>query len=359
MRDNLRINHKMLSYLVKCLPAERITRVRNLALLMTGLVLSMSVHLSQIVKKWPTAARQRSLVNRLRRFLDNPRVDVRACYEPLVRQLLAAFTAAPLRLILDCTKLGFDYRLLTVAIAYRKRALPLAWSVHPGRKGHIAADEQIALLAYVQSLMASTRQAPVWVLADSGFQSVPFLRWLRQQGWHFVIRLTGQPCIQTESAAWVKLAHLDLTEGQTRHLGAVCLTKQHAYPGLYLVAHWQSGQPEPWYLVTSQPDTCHALRLYSIRMWTEEMYGDMKGHGFDLEATHLRDANRLARLVLAVCWVYVWFLTLGSWVVKNGHRAQLDVKSRRDKSYFRLGWDWLDDCLRLGKPLRLWFSPYL
>jgi len=26
-------------------------------------------------------------------------------------------------------------------------------------------------------------------------------------------------------------------------------------------------------------------------MWIEEMYGDMKGHGFDLEATHLADAN--------------------------------------------------------------------
>lgn len=359
MRDNLRVKDKILPCLVKGLPTERITRLRNLALLMTGLVLSMSVHLSHIVKKWPTPAQQRSLVNRLRRFLDNPRVAVRPSYAPVVRQLLAAFHNAPLRLIVDCTKLGFDYRLLTVAIAYRKRALPLAWSVHKGRKGHISARQQIALLTYVQSLLAPTRQAPVWVLADSGFQSVPFLRWLHQQGWHFVIRLTGQPCIKQAAEAWVKLADLALTPGETCDLGRIRLTKKHQYEGLYLVAHWQTGQPDPWYLVTSQPDMRHALRLYPVRMWTEEMYGDMKGHGFDLEATHLQDADRLSRLVLAVCWVYVWFLTLGSWVVKNGKRALLDVKSRRDKRYFRLGWDWLDDCLRLGKPLRLCFSPYL
>jgi hypothetical protein len=41
-------------------------------------------------------------------------------------------------------------------------------------------------------------------------------------------------------------------------------------------------------------------------MWTEELYGDLKGHGFDLEATHLDDADRIARLVLAVCINFVW-----------------------------------------------------
>jgi hypothetical protein len=358
MRDNLRLYHTILPYLVKCLPEERITRVRNLALFMTGLVLSMSVHLSQIVKKLPPAAQQRSLVNRLRRFVDNPRVDVRACYEPVVVQLLAAFENAPLRLIVDCSKLGFDYRMLTVAIAYRKRALPLAWSIHRGRKGHIQAQEQIALLRYVHSLLRTRRRAPVWVLGDSGFQSVRFLRWLRQRGWQFVVRVTGQVCVSTAGQPWRRLADLDLKPGETRVLGWVRLTQQHNYGWLYLVAHWAHGHDEPWYLVTTQPNPRQALRYYAVRMWTEEMYGDMKGHGFDLEATHLRDTARLSRLLLAVCWVYVWFLTLGSWVVKNGLRARLDVKSRRDKSYFRLGWDWIDDCLRLGNPFRLWFVPY-
>ena len=53
-------------------------------------------------------------------------------------------------------------------------------------------------------------------------------------------------------------------------------------------------------------------------------------------------------------------MALGSWVVKSGKRARVDVKSRRDKSYFRLGWDWLEDCLRLGNDcFRLRFVPYL
>jgi hypothetical protein len=47
---------------------------------------------------------------------------------------------------------------------------------------------------------------------------------------------------------------------------------------------------------------------------------DMKGHGFDLEATHLKEASRISSLFLGICIVYVWLITLGSPVVKLGFR---------------------------------------
>ena len=118
------------------------------------------------------------------------------------------------------------------------------------------------------------------------------------------------------------------------------------------------GTDEPWFLLSSQPDTRWTIRTYRIRMWIEEMYGDMKGHGFDLEATHLRHADRISRLFLAACLVFVWLITLGAWLVKRGYRHLVDRKDRRDKSYFRLGWDWLERLLRLGQPFRLQFRPY-
>ena len=94
-------------------------------------------------------------------------------------------------------------------------------------------------------------------------------------------------------------------------------------------------------------------------MWVEEMYGDMKGHGFDLEATHLDDTDRISRLVLAVYLAFVWLITLGAWVVKRSLRYLVDHKCRRDKSYFRIGWDWLARCIRFGKPVPLRFVPIL
>jgi hypothetical protein len=83
MLDNLRLYHTMITQMRKWLPDERITLVRNLALFLTGQYLSRKVHLPLIVRKWPTAGKVPSPVNRLRRFLDNPWVCVRDYYRPV------------------------------------------------------------------------------------------------------------------------------------------------------------------------------------------------------------------------------------------------------------------------------------
>jgi hypothetical protein len=50
---------------------------------------------------------------------------------------------------------------------------------------------------------------------------------------------------------------------------------------------------------------------------------------------------------------------IGRRVVKRGYRHLVDRKDRRNNSYFRLDWYWLERCLGLGLPLRLDFKPTL
>ncbi len=356
MRNNLRLYHTMTAEICKWLPGERITRVRNLALFLTGLYLSRKVHLSLIAEEWHLPGKIPSLVNRLRRFLDNPRVSVRDYYRPVAESLLSAFRGLPMRLIIDTTKLGFNARLLTVSLAYRKRALPLAWSVHRGQRGWVATRKQIALLRQVAELIP--KGSEVWLLGDCEFQHVPLLSWLKKQGWHYILRQQGKVHVWQPGQPQMSLADFGLQEGQTRYLGWARLAAKYHFGPVSIVLHWEEGEEEPWYLVTDQAATWRTIRTYKIRMWIEEMYGDMKGHGFDLEATYMQDPDRLSRLVLGVCLVYVWLIALGSWVVKNGKRHLVDRRDRRDKSYFRLGWSWLKRCLAQGQSLRPRFAPY-
>lgn len=361
MPDNLRLYERILAHMQRFLPHERITRLRNLSLLMTGLFLARKVHLAHIARKWPLRARLPSLTNRLRRFLDNERLNPARLYRPVAHLLIGRLEAAeaPLRLILDTTKLGLRHRLLTVSLAYRRRALPLVWSVHRGRKGHVKAEAQKALLARIAPLIST--EAEVVVLGDSAFGQVALMRYLRQRRWHFVLRSCGH--YQVRGAAtggtWRALCRMALAEGETRFVGAVAFTERHAFGGTFLAMHWARGEEEPWYLVASRPVSAQTLRHYRVRMWTEALYGDLKGQGFDLEATRLDAVGRLERLVLGVCLVYVWLIVLGSVVVKRGLRPLVDRKSRRDKSYFRLGWDYLEHRLRLGEPIPIRFAPCL
>lgn len=357
MPNNLQLYNKVLQQLCQWLPEERITRKRNMALLVSGLYLSMTIHLSQITDRWHVGGKSVSLVNRLRRFLDNPQVVVSDWYRPLAQNLMAVFAGKELRLIVDCTKLGFNHRLLMVGLAYRKRTLPLAWSVHRGSRGNVTTEEQIALLEQIRWLLPP--KAVVWVMGDAAFGQVPFLRWLQQRGWHFVIRQTGRVLVYRAGHGWCKINKLPITRGQTRSVGWVRVTRKYNAGWYWLVLHWQAGAEEPWYLLSDRAGESKLIAHYRRRMWIEEMYGDMKGHGFDLEATHLDDADRLARLVLGVCIAFLWFISIGSWVVKQGLRHLIDRKDRRDKSYFRLGWDWLKRCQRLNEPFVLRFCPCL
>lgn len=355
--NNLNIYNKVLSQLNKWLPKERVTRKRNMALLIAGLQQSGEIHLSKIARTWHIKSKLPSLVNRLNRFLNNEHVIPWEWYKPLAKQILSRFKEQEVRLIIDCTKVGFKHRLMTVSVAYKKRSLPLIWSVHKGAKGHVKVDKQLKLLRNLVPLIP--RHSPVYLLGDAGFDSVELFHWLSKQHWRFVIRQKGRSHVKFVKQDWIKLNQLTLEKGKTRSIGWVRITKKHKAGYYWLVLHWAKGEDEPWYLLTNfSAQPTHIIRLYKIRMWTEEMYGDMKGHGFDLEATHLNDIDRISRLFLAVAFTFVWLISLGSWLVKRGFRHLIDVKSRRDKSYFRLGWDWLEHCSRLDLPIPIRFSFY-
>jgi hypothetical protein len=359
MQNNLQLYHKMLHQLCKWLPEQRVTRKRNLALMIIGMYLSASVHLSLIVRPWPVKAKAASLTNRLQLFLDNELLSPRKCYQPLAVKLIATFAGSGLRLVIDVTKVGFKHRAMVVGLAYRRRTLPLAWSVHTGSSGVISVNRIIALLADVYRLIPY--DCPVEIVADCGFRSADLLRWLRSRQWHFVIRQPGNTKVRLPNGQWSFLRDLPIQPGETHVIGWVWMTQTNPFGLVWLVLHWGQGEEEPWFLVADDaPQYASSLiRSYRRRMWMEEMFGDMKGHGFDLEATQLRTARRIERLMLGVCIAFVWLMALGSWVVKNGNRHLIDIKSRRDKSYFRLGWDWLARCICLGYPIRLHFKPYL
>jgi len=170
---------------------------------------------------------------------------------------------------------------------------------------------------------------------------------LRQKA-HHLVKLA-------EASDWQHFGNLIQRPGQSLWFGKGLLTGRFAYP-VNLLAHWAVGEDEPWLLATNLLSKQDALRAYQRRMWAEEMFGDLKSHGFDLESTHLIHFQRLSRLTLAVAFLYVWLVTVGSHAIKNGDRHLVDRKDRRDLSIFQIGWHIterrLSNSLALLMPLR-------
>ena len=317
-------------------------RERNLAWMMVGIYLSKSVHLSKIANKLPGTAQRESRVQRFRRFLKNASVRVRDWYRPVAIQLLQeAAKAGEIRLIIDATKVTAHHQLLMVALAYQRRALPIAWTWIRKPRGHSSGNKQVVLLNYVRSLIPA--DAKVFLVGDSEF--TPLLCAAEAWGWRYVLRQKGSHLIRQQGeSAWQRLDSLVSEPGQLRWLTNVQLTQQHQHI-CNILAWWKPGEKAPWLLATNLSSSQQTKRYYSKRMWVEEMFGDMKGHGFDLERSRLQHFMRLSRLTLVVALLYVWLVAFGSSIIKNGRRKEIDRSHRRDLSIFRIGYDMLERCL--------------
>ena len=168
MTNNQRIYHALFSF-INSIIDQRITTIKNLCLLMTGVFLSHSIYLSEIADELPISGKTDSLVQRIRRFLKNEKIDDQAMYHPIAQGIIhSASAGGRIRLIVDVTPLHGNLKLFTVSIAYRRRAVPLAWKVID-KAGITDADTQIELLGHLAPLIP--KAVEVVVIGDGEFRS--------------------------------------------------------------------------------------------------------------------------------------------------------------------------------------------
>jgi hypothetical protein len=332
----------MIQKIQQVVPTGHAYRERTLGWFMTGISHAKSVHTPKVALRMVGEAKRVSQSRRLTRFLDNGKVRVREWYRPTAEQLLnKAGQAGKIRLIIDATKVAQGHQLLMVALAYRRRALPIAWTWVRSRKGHSSGKKQVALLSYIESLMPE--DVTIVLTGDSEF--TPLQAQLEEWGWFYVLRQKGSHLYrQSAQEQWRRVDTLVTAPQQRQWLMNIQLTQWHEH-SCHFLAYWRTDERVPWLLATNLPSSRQALQEYKIRPWIEEMFGDLKSNGADLEKSCLRHFLRLSRLTLIVALLYVWFVAFGSLVIKRGDRHLVDRADRRDLSIFRIGYDMFLRCL--------------
>ena len=193
-------------------------QLTNLSLLTFGLFAAGNCQLPRIAAKLPLLTGVASLTQRLRRLLMNQAIKPATLYQPVARFLLSCSASGRVRLILDATDLGGRLPVLFVAVAYRGRALPLAWRMLP-TMGCSAFSEQKALLSEVAALMPPSVE--VTLLADREYGSLAMTHFCLHRGWHFCLRLTPikpqeEPLVR--SGGWAEKTDRRATVGAWRAL---------------------------------------------------------------------------------------------------------------------------------------------
>ncbi len=330
--------------------------LNTLAALICGIVGSRHVHLSKVASHAPAhGALQESLVMRLRRWLQNKHVTWETYMLPVARELLQALAHEPLILVIDGSAIGRRHKALMLSVVYGHRALPLAWVVRRGDKGHFPQEMHRALLAQIIPLVPEG--ATVYVLGDGEFDGIKWLADIAAQGWHYICR-TSPSLLMSAFGYQVTIGDVPIAPDQGWYCPEAYFTRE-MYGPLTIIGAWEGEYDDPLYLVTDLTEPEQAVSLYKKRALIETLFSDQKRRGFHLQASHLYIAERLERLLLATALAYIWVIYLGVYALAPQWRRRVHRTHRCDWSVFQLGLHFLAYCLKEGFPIPRGFLPSL
>ena len=87
-----------------------------------------------------------------------------------------------------------------------------------------------------------------------------------------------------------------------------------------------------------------AVADYAHRWGIETLFGRLKTRGFCLEATQIKDPERLKKLIALLTLAFCWAHRVGEWIVEH-HPIKIKKHGRKAKSIFRTGLDHLRQIL--------------
>ncbi len=142
--------------------------LNTLAALISGIVGSKSTNLSHIASKVPDGTKVESRIKKFARWVHNQGIEAELHFLPFIAPLLSSLAArGPLLLAIDGREVSRGCGVLLVSVIYKKRALPLAWLVVHGHKGHFPEETHIQLVAQVQAVVPA--EAAIIFLGDGEF----------------------------------------------------------------------------------------------------------------------------------------------------------------------------------------------
>jgi Transposase DDE domain len=312
-------------------------RIKCLAAFLVAILTVQSVNLVKIANVFPTEATKGSAYKRLQRFLKDfsPNLDILAYFLAGLCKI-----PAPWSLSMDRTnwKLGKRHlNILMLSIVAPGITFPLMWIVlekqGKGKAGNSNTTERIKLLERFIKIFGSQNCRNLF--ADREFAGRDFLKWLEDNNIQYCIRLKS---------------NIGITNNKNKVLHAceyfknsVGLENVLGYRKVFGKSRFVTGTrlADGDYLIVVSPLKVD-LEEYALRWGIETMFGSFKTRGFNLEATHVTDVDRLSNLIALMAIAYTWAGAFGSWV-------SIQVKLRCLKHerapicLFRLGLDALQN----------------
>lgn len=315
-------------------------RIKFLATFLVALTQTRSVNLVRIAAVFGGRAAPASSYKRIQRFLRHFDLPLTEMAHLLIRLMKLK---PPFVVVIDRTEWKFGclwHNILTLSLANQDIAVPILWKFLKRKGCSFDAEREEIMIDFLKMFPATEIQ---YVCADREFASRAWLEFLTREQISYRLRIKANHELTDKHGKAMKARKLL----QTARIGeAVICRRWRKLWGRYrvCVTGRKRADGELLLLISNEPSK-DMIEEYRRRWQIETLFGCLKSRGFDLEETHLRESERLEKLLgllaLAVCWAWL--------VGEKIHQTKpiiIKKHGRRAKSVFRVGLDYLEQVFR-------------
>ncbi len=321
-----------------------LARVKLIAMFICALCKVQTVNFEKLANAFDSKAQSASSLRRIQRFISGFVLDSDLIVKMIFRLLPEKKN---LKLSIDRTNWKFgsiNINIFMLGVCYQGVAFPLLFKMLP-KPGNSNTQERIDLVNRFISLFGTS--CIDCILADREFVGDEWFEFLNFNRLRYYIRIRNNFKIFIPSKnEEVKVNWLfnSLKINQFMHYPKIvkiggqlcyisgCKTKS------------REGKTELLIMASyNHPD--QALLNYKDRWQIETCFKAMKTSRFDVEKTHLKDLQRIEKLVLLVMITFVWCYNIGIYLDRNIKPIKIKTHGRKAKSLFKHGLSYIANAL--------------
>jgi len=305
----------------------------------TSLILSSTVNLTRIALIFNSGPKHQSNYRSLQRFFSECDID----YVEYMHFVLKQFPSKEkFYLVMDRTNWKFGknpINILMLGIIYKRQCFPFCWELL-NKGGSSSTRERKELLEKVISVLGIDRI--LGLLCDREFIGVRWFKYLIDKEIEFHIRLPKQ--VKVGSVLAKNRKTVNWLFRYWKENVKVDYAKEVIILGYKL---WVSGMKSDkgYCVVVSRKNNINSLERYQMRWTIENMFGSFKSRGFNFEDTHIKDLEKIKKLIALVSIAYMWCIMVGLWVSES-IKIRIAKHGRKVKSIFRIGFDFLTSFIK-------------
>lgn len=330
------LNDKVKETLDKVEVVTNLSRKKFFWQFIQGLIKFRNVQFSEVATALNNDVKPASNERRIQAFFEKVELN----YEALSVLLCLFLPKGKVTLSMDRTDWKFgavDINILVVVARCGNVGFPLYFEVLDNKRGNSSTSDRQNIMEKCIKLLEF--KGIELVLMDREFIGHSWLKYLKDNKIPFCVRVPKSHLIVLKNESIFTIEELLMTQ------------KERFYHDVRVDGIWvnlyikELPNGEFLYLIGTFPAK-QLGNLYRKRWCIETFFQSLKGRGFNLETSHLRDINKFKKLFALVCIAFAICLTIGRVYLSKVQKIRVNKKGYPFKSIFRMGLDWMREYIK-------------